>query len=88
MEVHIGKCHSENDDCGICSFEAGSLQSLETHLRTCEVYQCDECEERIKSIKEIKEHITNTREREAWWVNHLKMDRNAFSEKSYFSNKI
>ena len=64
---------------------AGSLESLEIHL-TCEVYQCDECEERMKSIKEIKEHITNIHKREAWWVNHLKMDENTFSEiseKSY-----
>ena len=80
MEVHIGKCHSENYDCGICSFEAGSLENLETHLRTCEVYQCDECEKRIKSIAEIKEHITNIHDREAWWINHLKMDRNTSSE--------
>ena len=91
MEVHIGKCHSENYDCGICSFEAGSLERVETHLRTCEVYQCDECEERIKSLKEIKELITNIDEREAWWVNNLKMDGNTFSEISenfFSSNKI
>ena len=59
------RCHSVNLYSGICTFEAGSLENLETHLRTCEVYHCDECEKRIKSITEIKEHITNIHEREA-----------------------
>ena len=75
----------------ICSFEAGNLDNLEIHLRTCEIYQCDECEQRFKSISKIKEHVTEIHKRESFWINHLKMDRNSFSEiseKSYLSNKL
>ena len=91
MEVHVGKYHSESYDCGLCSSEVGSLENLETHLRTCEIYQCDDCEIRMKSISEIKEHVTEIHKRESLWINHLKMDRNNFSEisdKSYLSSKL
>ena len=41
MEVHLGKHHSEKNECGLCDFEAGNLENLETHLNTCEFFQCD-----------------------------------------------
>ena len=41
MAVHIGKNHSEKFDCGLCDLETNSLQNLETHLKTCEAYECD-----------------------------------------------
>ena len=28
MEVHIGKCHSEKFDCGLCDIETQYLQNL------------------------------------------------------------
>ena len=37
MEVHLGKYHSEKIECGICGFEAKDIESLDTHLSTCEM---------------------------------------------------
>ena len=36
MEVHLGKFHSEQYDCGLCDYVATSLENIETHLFTCE----------------------------------------------------
>jgi hypothetical protein len=42
MEVHIGKC-CEHFNCGLCD------QKFEnTHLHTCEIYECGECYTRFK----------------------------------------
>ena len=43
MEVHLGKLHSEKFRCGLYDLEAGSLENLEIHFNTCEVYKCVCC---------------------------------------------
>ena len=48
MEVHVGKEHADGFDCGLCGFKEQSLENLETHLSTCEVYDCGYCDERFK----------------------------------------
>ena len=51
-EVYLGKLKYE---CGqLCDFDA---INLEIHLVTCEIYQCDNCKIKFKSIRDIKEHI-------------------------------
>jgi hypothetical protein len=40
MEVHLGKEHSANFECGLCEVEAKDLENLEMHLFTCEIYEC------------------------------------------------
>ena len=56
MEVYLRKLHSEKQD-GLCDFEAMSLENLELHLVSFEVYQCNNCEKKLKSIKDVKDHI-------------------------------
>ena len=34
--VHLGKCHSENLECGMCEAGFDELNKLEMHLNTCE----------------------------------------------------
>ena len=43
MEVHFGKLHSEKFECGLYDLEARSLENLEIHFNTCEVYKCVCC---------------------------------------------
>ena len=57
MEVHIGRAHSENYECGLCEFVAGDLEKLEIHLFTCEIYECHPCEIRYKTLSEVKHHV-------------------------------
>ena len=57
MEVHINKVHSEELECGMCEFEAKDLETLETHLVTCQIYECKHCAERWQSISDVKKHM-------------------------------
>ena len=57
MEVHMKKCHSENITCVLCEYVAKSIENLEMHQFTCEVYKCDECTNISKTLKEVKDHV-------------------------------
>ena len=85
MAVHIGKNHSEEFDCGLCDLETNSLQNLETHLKTCEAYECDYytgCDKRFNTLSEIKKHFKDQHKKEKGSFKHLKIDRNYCNEVS------
>ena len=90
MEVHVGKCRTENFECGLCEYTADTLEKLETHLVNCEVYECEECEYRTRFIKDIKSHI----EKEYGVpkkLYHIKMnrnDKNLVDFKYYLSSEV
>ena len=92
MDVHIGKLHSEKYECGICDFQAKDQEKLEIHLVSCEMYECDGCHRKFKSIKEVKDHIVEMKYENGWhYVAHLKLDRNnqcEVSRKKYRSTEI
>ena len=54
MEVHVGKCYSNNFDCGLCDAKFEDLSSLELHLRTCEMYECPKCYLKLRDLSKIK----------------------------------
>ena len=82
LQVHIGKQHSGNFECGLCDYAGNTLDNLETHYLTCEVYTCKRCTESFYNLSNVKDHlkakhmkhIRNTE------VEHIKMD------KKYFEN--
>ena len=57
MEVHIGKDHSDGFECGLCNSTENTLENLEVHFLTCEIFVCGDCDERIKTLDGIKKHI-------------------------------
>ena len=57
MEVHIGKYHSDNFECGICEYTTESVDNLDIHLTTCKIYECDDCSIRMNTLKDLKAHI-------------------------------
>ena len=67
-------------------FEAKSYQDLETHLFTCEIYECGKCSTKGKTLKEVKIHVEkeHTAEKAEYSVfppiYHTKMDRENFVE--------
>jgi hypothetical protein len=74
MEVHLGKSHSESFECGLCNLEAKDLETLETHLFTCELYICYSCDKRFNNLGDIKKHIEVTHKKASLF--HVKIDRN------------
>ena len=91
MEVHIGKHHLENIECGLCESEFQTKDELDVHLFTCETYTCnrEDCDDyTVKSLEELKTHI---REKHGTAVFiHIKMKRSNYNEvdkKSYYFSK-
>ena len=76
MEVHNKKYHSENLECGLCEFLAKDKDELDTHLTTCEIYDCGGCYHRARQIGEIKDHIQNEHKNEIVQFTHGKMNIN------------
>ena len=74
MEVHLSKCRTENFECGLCEEEFVKKEGLETHLRTCETYECSDCWKRMKNLSDIKNHIKENHE-DYTTLNHLKIYR-------------
>ena len=72
--MHIGKGCLENYYCGLCESKFDNLEILETHLHTCEVYECGSCMVRLRTIGKIKKHAVSEHE-EDLKVLHLKTDR-------------
>ena len=78
LNVHEGKEHSEEYECGLCDFKAGSLENLETHLHTCEIYTCCHyLDNNCRTVTDIKKHL---KEKHTNWlkdtfVTHSKISR-------------
>ena len=86
MNVHLGKCHSGNFVCGLCEFTANTLEDLETHLFTCEMYECNACYERTSRLADLMDHLRDKHEvkkdEKVDGIMHIKMERSNFSEVS------
>ena len=88
MEVHVGKCHKDILECGLCDFNSETLENLETHLGTCEIYECSYCELRTKFLKDIKSHIEKEHVPDATLLYHMKMKRSEPDIVDFKSYKI
>ena len=77
MDVHHGKNHSKDFECGLCDHKAKTLQRLETHLNTCESYICDaeNCSFSGKTLKSMENHIRKVHGNDNTEVLHAKLDR-------------
>ena len=67
MDVHVGKYHADDFECGVCE---NNLEGLEVHLQTCEKFKCRLCEMMGKTLGELKKH-TKERHRDAFkggWI--------------------
>ena len=73
MEVHIGKCFTDNFECGLCDAKFDDLYTLEIHLRTCEVYECFECALKERNLSDLKKHVVEDHE-DCDTIHHMKID--------------
>ena len=70
----IFKCCNDYIECGLCELRFDSLEVLEIHLTTCEIYECADCLEKYKCLSDMKTHI-NEEHTNGNGFNHMKMDR-------------
>ena len=76
MELHMKKFHSEKITCGLCNYEAKTIEELETHNLTCENFRCCECDNNFKNILDIKDHTVKEHKGKHIWISHSRSDRN------------
>ena len=91
MEVHQGKNHDTNFECGLCGFLAKTEEDLDLHLFTCEIYLCDDCSVRLKTISDLKKHLNDDKHKiinnRYYKIIHAKIGQNSDSEikqKTYY----
>ena len=77
LEVHSGKKHSGNFECGLCGYKGEDIDSLETHIHTCETYTCKYCEITFQNITDMKSHLSSRHPKHIKHtdIDHIKMDR-------------
>ena len=75
MEVHFWRNHSENVECGLCEFKAKSGEHLETHLVTCEIYKCEDCDVRFTKLSDMKRHKKETHAQWVFEIIYAKLDK-------------
>ena len=82
LEVHAGKKHSGNFECGLCDFTGTSLENLELHQFTCEIYTC--CDLNYTEMGALKKHLNEKHKKHIKYVEilHSKMDRKNFENVS------
>ena len=83
----------EEFECGLCETSFKKTDELDTHLTTCEVYECAECILRYTTLEEIKKHLKDGHETEAVFqsLHHLKMYREDITKvklKRYFLSEV
>ena len=94
MDVHNGKSHTDNFECGLCEKDFGNLEELTLHLNTCEIYRCRRCFKKEISISDIKAHAVRNHNGNgpgATLVDHIKMSRNDSDEvisKEHWHNSL
>ena len=58
MQIHNGKHHMDQIECGLCEFQAKDISNLDMHLSTCKTYECVECEHVSKQLSDMKKHLS------------------------------
>ena len=83
MQIHNGKAHMEKIECGLCDCKTKNLETLNMHLKTCEIYECNQCEFVATQLSGIKKHMKESHECSLSTVHHVKIDRNNDEEAAY-----
>ena len=91
IQVHQGRDHGDGFECGLCDFQAKSLETLNLDLTTCESYDCSRCNIRVFTISDIKAHIKEKHDSEYLTIYHGKLDRkdsNYVKQTSYDKDEL
>ena len=87
IDIHCGKEYGQTYNWGLCDYEANDLQSLEIHLKTCEIHKCTKCGFITINLQNVKSHSQTDHEAEKTKrIVHTKLIRESTEEvtsKSY-----
>ena len=57
MEVHAGKTHTDNYECGLCEVNFENGNDLATYINTCAIYRCKRCYLKFIQLSDVKAHV-------------------------------
>ena len=81
LDVHIGKNCADIFNCGLCEKTFETKVNLETHLNTCEIFQCTKCKDKEAKLPNIKDHVVNIHNSEKYFmIDNFKMSRDDSDE--------
>ena len=75
IKVHKAKKHTRVLQCEICDFKAQTLNVLQIHIVTCELYKCSKCDHKSRRLSQVKAHIPKHHGAGDYFLTHLKMSR-------------
>ena len=75
MEVHLGKTHGDIFECGLCDFAAKDKSMLNMYLFSCQIYVCNECDNRSQNLTDLKKHKEKEHTKQNINVTHVKQNR-------------
>ena len=78
-------------ECGFCDKKFNDIDTLELHLRTCEVYECSECYLKERNLTDMKKHVVEDHEDYCDTIQHMKIDLENMSKvliKSYYLSEL
>ena len=91
MEVQQGKHHDKNFERGLSGFFANTEEDLDLHIFMCDIFLCDYCSSRLRTISDLKKHLNDDKHRiisnADYKIIHAKIGKNSDSEiklKTYF----
>ena len=88
IAVHSGKAHGDCFECGLCEHIAPDLESLETHLFTCEIFKCYTCETIFKNLGDLKSHFVKEHESSSRHTKQSRENADEYESKRYTYKEI
>ena len=91
LQIHNGMHHSKPVECGLCDFQAKDFDNLNLHIKTCEIYECNECEHVSNNISSIKKHMKSNNDCSIGTIHHVKISRysdNEADQKEYEQHEL
>ena len=83
VSVHSGKAHGDCFECGLCEHISPDLETLELHLFTCEIYQCNNCETIFKNLGDLKSHLVKEHESSSTHIKQSRENEDEYDNKRY-----
>ena len=83
LQIHNGKIHMENLECGLCDCKTKDFETLNLHLKTCEIYECNKCEFVANQLSGIRKHMRESNDCSLSTFHHIKIDRNNDEEAAF-----
>ena len=84
LDIHNGKEHTDNFECGLCENTFGTRENLDIHLNTCEIFRCTKCKKKETTLKNIENHVIDIHDSKSYlMIDNFKISRENVEETTW-----